>query len=250
VTALDVDSYEHLRFERKDHGVMLMTLDRPEKLNAVNARMHTELSRFAYEIEVDPSITVLVITGAGRAFCAGGDFSDGIPADSAAMMIEGRRIVDHLLECRKPIISAVNGYAMGLGATVAVLADVVFAARSAVIADTHVNNGLGAGDGGQVIWPLLVGVNRAKYFLMTGDRLTAEEAERLGLVNFVVDDDELLDRALALAERFATGPLEAIMASKVPINAWLRQQSAQILPYSLLLEERHASAAMAVTRDR
>ena len=95
MTALDVGSYEHLRFERKDHGVMLMTLDRPEKLNAVNARMHTELSRFAYEIEVDPSITVLVITGAGRAFCAGGDFSDGMPADSGAMMIEGRRIVDH-----------------------------------------------------------------------------------------------------------------------------------------------------------
>jgi enoyl-CoA hydratase len=242
VTELDVSSYEHLRFERMEHGVVLMTLDRPEKLNAVNARMHRELSRFAYEVEVDPSITVLVITGAGRAFCAGGDFSDGMPADSGAMMIEGRRIVDHLLECRTPIISAVNGYAMGLGATVALLADVVFAARSAVIADTHVSNGLGAGDGGQVIWPLLVGVNRAKYFLMTGDRLTADEAERLGLVNFVVDDDELLDRALALAERFATGPLEAIMASKVPINAWLRQQSAQILPYSLLLEERHAGA--------
>src|SRR5690606_26019443 len=103
-------------------------------------------------------------------------------------MEEARRIVDHILECRKPIISAVNGYAMGLGATVSLLADVVVAGRSAVFADTHVVMGIGAGDGGQLIWPLLIGVNKAKYFLMTGDRVNAEEAERIGLVNFLVDD--------------------------------------------------------------
>ena len=107
---------------------------------------------------------------------------------------------------------------MGLGATVALLADVVVASENAVFADTHVKMGLGAGDGGQVIWPFLMGVNRAKYFLMTGDRLDATTAERLGLVNFVVDDDKMLDHALEIAGRLANGPGVAIAASKVPIN--------------------------------
>ena len=119
---------------------------------------------------------------------------------------EARQIVDHLLECSKPVISAVNGYAMGLGATVALLCDVVYAAESAVFADTHVKMGIGAGDGGQVIWPLLMGVNKAKYFLMTGERLTAAEAERMNLVNFVVPDGTVVDEALALAGRLAAGP--------------------------------------------
>ena len=115
-----------------------------------------------------------MLTGAGRAFCAGGDFGPQPDSDATGGMTleEGRQIVDHLLECSKPVISAVNGYAMGLGATVALLCDVVYAAESAVFADTHVKMGIGAGDGGQVIWPLLMGVNKAKYFLMTGDRLT------------------------------------------------------------------------------
>ena len=142
-----------------------------------------------------------MITGAGRAFCAGGDFGpQPATSDPGMTLEEGRQIVDHLLECSKPVISAVNGYAMGLGATVALLCDVVYAAESAVFADTHVKMGIGAGDGGQVIWPLLMGVNKAKYFLMTGDRLTAAEAERMNLVNFVVPDGTVVDEALALAE--------------------------------------------------
>jgi enoyl-CoA hydratase len=153
------------------------------------------------------------------------------------MMLEGRRIVDGILECRKPVVSAVNGYAMGLGATIALLCDVVVAGKSAVFADTHVKMGIGAGDGGQLIWPLLMGVNRAKYFLMTGDRLTADEAERLGLVNFVVEDGDLMTKATEVAGRLARGPLQAIMASKVPINQWIRAQSAHIMPLSLALEE-------------
>ncbi|MEO5724982.1 MAG: enoyl-CoA hydratase-related protein, partial [Ilumatobacteraceae bacterium] len=234
-----------ISFERRDHGVLLATLNRPKKLNAVNATMHHELSRFAYEFDGDPTMTVMVVTGAGRAFCAGGDFTDDpIGVDNSAMMLEGRRIVDHILECRKPLISAVNGYAMGLGATVALLCDVVFAGRKAVFADTHVNMGLGAGDGGQVIWPLLMSVNRAKYYLMTGDQIDAVEADRLGLVNFVVDDDDLLPKALELAERLASGPLQAAMASKVPINHWMRARSAQILPYSIQMEEANAQSAM------
>ena len=181
-----------------------------------------------------------MLTGAGRAFCAGGDFSpDAVPLGSfgTPLVEEGRRIVDGLLACRKPVIAAVNGYAMGLGATIALLCDVVVAGRSAVFADTHVTLGIGAGDGGQVIWPMLIGPNKAKYFLMTGDRVDATEAERIGLINFVVDDAETLDRALAIATRLAAGPAQAISASKQAVNAWMRTVAATVLPLSLQLEE-------------
>jgi enoyl-CoA hydratase len=229
--------------DKRPGGIVLATLNRPDRLNAVNATMHAELARLTREADADPDVKVLVITGAGRAFCAGGDFGPQ-PAGGGGMTFEeARQIVDHLLECTKPVISAVNGYAMGLGATVALLADVVYAARSATFADTHVMMGLGAGDGGQLIWPLLMGVNRAKYYLMTGDRLTATEAERLGLVNFVVDDAMVVDEALALAARLAAGPGLAISASKVAVNSYMRMISNLVLPLSLSMEARTLSSA-------
>jgi enoyl-CoA hydratase len=237
-TVLDPERYEAIAIDKRPDGVALATLNRPDRLNAVNGTMHTELARLTRDADADGDVRVLVITGAGRAFCAGGDFGpQPVTADGSATFREARQIVDHLLECSKPVISAVNGYAMGLGATVALLADVVYAARSAVFADTHVNMGIGAGDGGQVIWPFLMGVNRAKYYLMTGDRLTGEEAERMGLVNFLVDDDQLVAKATEIATRLAKGPMQAIIASKAPINQWLRAQSAQILPLSLAMED-------------
>jgi len=241
---LDQDRYEHIIVDRRADGVVLATLNRPDRLNAVNGVLHGELARLPREFDADPDARVLVVTGAGRAFCAGGDFSpSGVGNDRAITLEEGRQIVDHLLECSKPVISAVNGYAMGLGATVALLADVVYAARSATFADTHVVMGIGAGDGGQVIWPLLMGVNRAKYFLMTGDRVPAEEAERLGLVNFVVDDGTVVDEALALAARLAAGPGIAISASKMAINGYMRMISNLVLPLSLSLEGRSMASA-------
>jgi enoyl-CoA hydratase len=245
--------YETIQLDRRDNGVVVATLNRPEKLNAVNGVLHNELSRLAADFDDDPDGRALVITGAGRAFCAGGDFSGGGPPREGAksnMMLEAPRIVDGLLACQKPVISAVNGYAMGLGATIALLCDVVVAAKSAVFADTHVRMGIGAGDGGQVIWPLLMGVNRAKFFLMTGDRLSADEAERLGLVNFVVEDGEVVTRATEIAGRLASGPLEAIIASKVPINQWIRAQAAQILPLSLAMEEANMHSADAREAQR
>jgi enoyl-CoA hydratase len=236
---LEQINYETIKLDRRDDGVAVATLNRPARLNAVNSRMHYELMTLSRDFDADTAMRALVITGAGRGFCSGGDFSasgDIVSTRGKGSPDEGRRIVDHLLECKKPIITAVNGYAMGLGATVALLADVVVAGRSAVFADSHVAMALGAGDGGQLIWPLLVGVNKAKYFLMTGDRVNAEEAERIGLVNFVVDDDELMDKALGIAGRLAAGPSQAISASKVAINTWMRSLSAQILPLSLSLE--------------
>jgi enoyl-CoA hydratase len=153
------------------------------------------------------------------------------------MMREARQIVEHLLDLEKPVISAVRGYAMGLGATIALLCDIVIAGRQTAFADTHVTMGIGAGDGGQVIWPLLIGVNRAKYYLMTGDRLAATEALDFGLVNFVVDEEQVLPRALEIADRLAAGPALAISASKVPINRYIKMVSNLVLPLSLALEE-------------
>lgn len=236
---LDPSKYEAIAIDKRDDGVAVCTLNRPERLNAVNGVLHNELGQLPRDAMSDSGVRAIVITGAGRAFCAGGDFGPGSEwgAQSGVPMLEeARRIVDHLLECTKPVVSAVNGYAMGLGATVALLCDVVVAGRSAVFADTHVAMGIGAGDGGQLIWPLLVGVNKAKFFLMTGDRVGAEEAERIGLVNFVVDDAELMDRALAIATRLAAGPAQAIAASKMAINHWMRSVSGTVLPLSLQLE--------------
>ncbi|MEZ5557862.1 MAG: enoyl-CoA hydratase-related protein [Pseudomonadales bacterium] len=236
------DNYQTMRIERRANGVALVTLNRPERLNAVNGRMHAELATFSRDFANDRDLRVLVLTGEGRAFCAGGDFGPGDPIGSnpsgPPMMVEARQIVDHILECEKPLISAVNGYAMGLGANVALLCDVVVAGPSAVFADTHVNMGIGAGDGGQLIWPFLIGVNRAKYYLMTGDRVSGREAVELGLANFYVDDKEqLLPRALEVADRLAAGAPQAVAASKMAVNAYLRSVSSMVMPICLKYEE-------------
>lgn len=253
----DQSKYEHIQIER-DGGVVVATLNRPEVLNAVNGRLHSEIEALPFDLDADPEAQVLLLTGAGRAFCAGGDFSAG--RDRAAEPSNpdrGRRIVDNILDCQKPIVCAVNGYALGLGATIALLSDVVIAGRSAVFGDTHVQMALGAGDGGQVIWPLLVGVNRAKYLLMTGEHVAAEEAHRIGLTNMVVDDDELQERAMEVAQRLANGPIRAIIASKVPTNKFIKFVSNQVLPLSLAMEgatfatedHREAVAAFRERRD-
>ena len=232
--------YECIRFERRDDGVLIATFNRPEKLNAIDGRFHYELSRLWVDVDSDTGIKAMVVTGAGRAFSAGGDFSATRkpgPNGPGATMHEARQIVDNLLDCHQPVISAVRGYAMGLGATIGLLCDIVVAGRGTTFADTHVNMGIGAGDGGQVIWPLLIGVNRAKYHLMTGERLRAEDAMAMGLVNFVVDEDEVLDRALEIAARLAAGPGLAISASKAPINRYIKMVSNLVLPLSLSMEE-------------
>jgi len=236
---LNQDNYEAILIEKTD-GVAVLTLNRPERLNAVNGVLHSELSTIFQDVQADRDVRAAVLTGAGRAFCAGGDFSTGSNMASKTgltMMQEARRIVDNLLDCEKPVISAVNGAAAGLGATVALLCDVVIAARNARIGDPHVKMGITAGDGGAVIWPLLVGVNRAKYMLMTGDLIPAEEAFKMGLVNRVVDEGEALPEALALARRLAAGPSFAIQSSKTAVNKLLKAVSNLVLPLSLSLEE-------------
>jgi enoyl-CoA hydratase len=233
---LTQDHYKAMLIEKRANGVAVVTLNRPDRLNAVNATLHHELSTFTRDAQADDEVKVVVLAGAGRAFCAGGDFSPDANTTSEITLEEGRQIVDHLLELRKPIVAAVQGYAMGLGATIALLCDVVVAGKSTVVADTHVRMGIGAGDGGAVIWPLLMGVNRAKWFLMTGDRVTGADLYELGLVSFLVEDGEILTKALECADRLAAGPAAAISASKVPINQYIRMVSNLVLPLSLSLE--------------
>jgi enoyl-CoA hydratase len=235
---LDQQRYETILIDKQD-GIAVLTLNRPERLNAVNGAMHSELMQLFLDIQADTDVRAAVLTGAGRAFCAGGDFSGASMASKSglSMMQEARRIVDNLLDLEKPIIAAVNGHAVGLGATIALTCDVVFAARSAKIGDPHVRMGITAGDGGAVIWPLLVGPNRAKEYLMTGDLMTAEEAGAMGLVNHVTDDGQALDEAMALARRLASGASYAIQSTKVAVNKTIKLISNTVLPLSLAVEE-------------
>lgn len=231
---IDQSRYEHIELAARDDGVLVARLNRPEKLNAINERLHNEIARLPVDVDLAPDVNVLVITGAGRAFTAGGDLHE--PMDTrpeAATYKIGRHIVDNVLACDKPIIAAVNGPARGLGVTLALLCDVVYAHRDATFADTHVLIGAGAGDGAQLIWPMLAGPNWAKYYLMTGDTITAPDAERLGLVNFVVDGDAE-SAAVELAQRLAKGNQRAIRASKVAVNAQARAAASWVVPYGLV----------------
>ena len=233
------ENYETIQIE-KSEGIAILRLNRPERLNAVNGAMHSELMQIFLDVQADGDTLAAVLTGAVRAFCAGGDFSGGSNMRSKSgltMMQEARRIVDNLLDCEKPVVAAVNGAAAGLGATIALLCDVVIASENARIGDPHVKMGITAGDGGAVIWPLLVGVNRAKYMLMTGDLVTAAEAFQMGLVNKVVAEGEALNEAMALARRLAAGAPFAVQSSKIAVNKYIKMVSNLVLPLSLHAEE-------------
>lgn len=232
------ETYTHLDLELDDE-VLMVRLNRPESLNAVNGPLHTDLSRLFATLRHEQRLGAVVLTGAGRAFCAGGDATwmrRATPADMRQMYSEARTIVRDLTELAMPVVSALNGPTVGFGATLALLCDVVIAEDSAFLTDPHVSMGVVAGDGGAAIWATLVGVNRAKEYLMTGDRLSAAEAERIGLVNRVVPDGEALAAAQALARRLADGPREAISGTKRSINQILRQALEASFETSLALE--------------
>lgn len=236
---MNYSNYQTLAF-RKTGNVLIMSINRPEAMNAVNATLHTELSRVFADIAADTSVNAVVFTGEGRAFCAGGDlnwFKNITPPQLDVLIIEARKIVLDLLELPQPIISAVNGPAAGLGATLALFCDVIYAADTAKISDPHVLVGVTAGDGGAVIWPWLVGVARAKEYLMTGDSLTAVEAERIGLINHVVPADQLMAKVTALATRLSNGSQMAIRSTKSSVNKVLRDTTNLLFDTSLALEK-------------
>jgi enoyl-CoA hydratase len=220
------DEFESIRFER-DGDVLRVVLDRPgDDLNAVDDRLHAELTALFPVLRDEREARAVLLTGAGRGFSAGGDF-DWFPALQAPgrlehLRLDARRMIGDLLDVHLPIVCALNGHAMGLGATVALLCDVVFMAESARIGDPHVRVGIAAGDGGTVAWPLAVGPVRAKRYLLTGDPVAAVEAERLGLVNEVVADDRLEETALAFAHRLAEGAPLAVQYTKQVVNALIK----------------------------
>jgi enoyl-CoA hydratase len=232
--------FQHILFERREHGVLWMTLNRPEKLNAADRRLHTELVEIWGVIDRDPETKVVVVTGAGRAFSAGGDLQMVEEAyqnydEIVRILDEARDLVYNMLRCRKPIVSAINGPAVGAGLVVALLADVSIAAENARLADGHVRMGVAAGDHAAIIWPLLCGMAKSKYYLMTSDFVSGREAERIGLVSLCVPDEELLDKAAEVARNLATGPRHAIQFTKRALNQWLLQ-AGPIFDHSLALE--------------
>jgi enoyl-CoA hydratase len=225
--SVEPTAYGSLRFERREHGVLLITIDRPERMNATDERLHSELATVWGDVARDPQTRVAVITGAGRAFSAGGDLEmiERLAGDwrrIAAMAGEAAALVTNMLECEKPIVSAINGTAVGAGLAVALMADISVIARGARLTDGHLRLGVVAGDHAALLWPLLCGMAKAKYYLLTSDFIDGEEAERIGLVSRCVEDERVLDEALTIAQRLATGPQQAALWTKRTLNHWLR----------------------------
>jgi enoyl-CoA hydratase len=221
------EDYSSLRFERREPRVLLITIDRPEKLNATDERLHSELARVWRDVARDPDAAAVVVTGAGRAFSAGGDLEmvermSGDYRRVAAMAGEAAELVLSMIDCETPIVSAINGTAVGAGLAVALMADISVIGESVRLTDGHIRLGVGAGDHAVLLWPLLCGMAKAKYYLLTADFIDGPEAERIGLVSRCVPDGQVLDEALEIAQRIAAGPRQAARWTKRTLNHWLR----------------------------
>jgi enoyl-CoA hydratase len=217
---------------RRDGRILTIVLNNPP-VNAVDGIMHRELARVFLDAQDDPDSDLVILTGEGRAFCAGGDtawFREHVADHRTfrAIAPEAKRIVTSLLELEKPILCRLNGPAAGLGATIALLCDVIIASEKAVIGDPHVKVGLVAGDGGAVIWPQLIGFARAKELLMTGDLLTAAEAKSMGLINHCVPLEVLDAKVSEVAAKILANPRWAVRWSKTVANIPLRELAAKL----------------------
>jgi enoyl-CoA hydratase len=220
------DDFTALRIERPEPGVLKIVLDGPG-LNAVGPVAHRELADVWRTVERDPDTRVAVLTGAGKAFSAGGSFelleelTDSFEA-RIRILREARDLVINVVNCSKPIVSALHGPAVGAGLVAGLLADISVAGRTARIIDGHTRLGVAAGDHAAICWPLLCGMAKAKYYLLTCEMVTGEEAERIGLVSLCVDDDAVQDRAMAIARDLAAGAQDAIRFTKHTLNHWYR----------------------------
>ncbi|HET7409203.1 MAG TPA: enoyl-CoA hydratase/isomerase family protein, partial [Paracoccaceae bacterium] len=220
-------AYHTLKFDRPAERVLRITFNRPETYNSVDALTHTHLTEIWRDIDRDPEVNAVIVTGAGKAFSAGGDF--GMIEDTIGNMDrvmatwkEARDLVYNIINCNKPIVSAINGPAAGAGLVVGILADVSIAAKRAKLVDGHPRLGVAAGDVAAIIWPLLCGMAKAKYYLLTGRAVSGEEAERIGLVSMCVEDEVLQQTALEIATELAQGSQSSIRWTKYSLNNWLR----------------------------
>jgi enoyl-CoA hydratase len=254
------ENYETLKISQ-DGGIITVAFNRPELKNATNAQMHQELERIFPEIGRDPDARVVILTGEGNAFSAGGDIGGmkknlDDKARWLESMREARAILMGVIDLDLPVIAKVNGHAIGLGATLALVCDIVIAKDSALLADPHVKVGLVAGDGGSVIWPALVGYAKAKKYLLTGEAITGAEAERIGLVSEAVPADALDERVAAIAADLAAGASIAIRLTKKSINMDLRQRMDRLIEAHLgyetmsYLSQDHREAVHAFVEKR
>jgi enoyl-CoA hydratase len=257
---MQTNDFTTLQLERLD-DVLRVTIAHPgSPLNAVDEALHRDLTALFAALRRETDARAVVLTGRGRAFSAGGDFAwfptlrD--PARLDALRRDARQMIHDLLDVELPVVAAVNGHAMGLGASIALLCDVIFMADTATIGDPHVRVGLVAGDGGVAIWPLALGPARAKEYLLTGDPLPAAEAERIGLVNRVVPAAALQDEALAFARRLAAGAPLAVRYTKLCVNKLVKDAVNVALDASTALElatfrsADHAEALAAINEKR
>lgn len=237
--------YHDLKIE-VSNKLATVTLNRPDARNAINQRLIRELRSIWDDLADDPAVSAVLLTGAGNYFSVGGDVKAMSERPGGDVLEEGevhdpmisRRLVNRQLELDKPVVCAINGDAIGLAATIALMCDITVMAEDARIGDSHVNKvGLVAGDGGTIIWPLLLGVNKAKEMLMRGTLLKGREAERIGLVNHCVPGSEVVAFARAIAEELAHGPAWAIRWTKLSINQILKDRVNHLLEASMALEQ-------------
>lgn len=237
---MDYDLPDVVRVEA-DGPVRVVTLSRPEHLNAVNDDLHLALTRLWPQLSADTDARAAVVTGEGRAFSAGGDFDllDRMAKDRALrhdVIAEGRELVLNMIRCRVPVVAAVNGPAVGLGCSVIALSDVVYMAESAYLSDPHVTVGLVAADGGPLTWPLHTSLLLAKEYAFTGERITAARAAEIGLANHVCRDGEVLSAALAAAHKIAKLPRQAVEATKRVLNLHVERAVLATIDFAMASE--------------
>ena len=219
--------YQRLKLDWPKERILRITMDNPRRLNAADAVMHHELAKIWRDVDSDAGVSAVIITGAGKAFSGGGDL-DLVKEMSENFEVltrvwkEARDLVYTIINCSKPIVSAMQGPAVGAGLVAGLLADISIAAKTARIIDGHTRLGVAAGDHAAIVWPLLCGLAKSKYHLLLCEALSGEEAERIGLVSLCVEEDQLQDKALEVATRLANGSPTAIRWTKYALNNWLR----------------------------
>lgn len=238
---MDYSRFAPVLTVEEDGPVRILTMNRPDDLNSVDDELHLALRRIWDALIDDDDALAVVLTGAGRAFCSGGYLPNFVRnhTDTAARrrdIREAERLARAMLECELPVVAAVNGPAVGLGASLAVMSDIVVMADDTFMSDPHVSVGLVAGDGGPVTWPFVMSMLRAKEYIFLGDRIPADEAHRLGLANRLAPRDEVVPQALALAHRLAQQPVQALRDTKRAMNMHLLQAANLVLPFALATE--------------
>jgi len=224
---MDYSSYQDLKVRRLEPGILEIVMGEEGKLATATARAHAEMARIWLDVDRDPETRVAILRGAGKGFSAGGDLAmvEEMTRDFAVrarVWREARDLVYNMINCSKMIVSAIHGPAVGAGLVVGLMADVSIAAKNARLIDGHTRLGVAAGDHAAIVWPLLCGMAKAKYYLLTCEQLSGEEAERIGLISMVCEENQLREKALEVARKLAAGAQTALRWTKYSLNNWLR----------------------------